>query len=193
MRKFTLLALVMCAAVLVSVAVAEESGKQMPASMDEHPMGPPPEMKEIAFLEGTWDVAMKWRMTPDDEWTPAPGTATYMYVLDGAAMHMNYSGEMGPNMPPFSGSMIQCFDSETKLWQSVWVDNMGAKIVYYTGSKVGDTVTLTADMVYQGQPTKNRVTTFNHSATSFDWQMEDSYDGGKTFFVSGMAKYTKRD
>ena len=189
MRKLVFLAPLLCAAVMIGAAVADEPAGQ---ESTMGPMGPPPEMKEIGFLVGTWDVAMQWRMTAEAEWVPAPGTASYRYVLDSCAMHMDYNGEMGPGMPPFSGSMTQCFDRDTKMWQSVWVDNIGAKIVYYTGSNVGDTVTLSADVLYQGQKVTDRVKTFNHTDTSFDWQMEDSYDGGKTFFVSGKAKYTKK-
>jgi len=188
MKKIILLTLLLCSAVMIGAALGQEA-----EGMEEMmgPMGPPPEMKEIAFLEGTWSVAMEWRMTPEEEWVAAPGTATYMYVLDGAAMHMNYAGEMGPDLPPMTGTMIQCYDRETKMWQSVWVDNMGARISLYTGTKVGDTTSLTGEDMYQGETMLTRIRTFNHTETSFDWTMENSSDGGKTFWMSGRAKYTK--
>lgn len=188
MRKCNFVMLMLWAVLIMAAAsFAQEEGAEDMMG----PMGPPPEMKEIAFLVGTWDVAMEWRMTPESEWIPSPGKATYMYVLDGAAMHMNYSGEMGPDMPPFAGSMIQCYNREMKKWQSAWVDNMAAQISYYTGDMVGDTVTLSGEDIYGGQKMLSRVRTFNHTETSFDWTMENSMDGGKTFWLSGKAKYTK--
>ncbi|MGB5106888.1 MAG: DUF1579 family protein [Candidatus Zixiibacteriota bacterium] len=154
-------------------------------------MGAPNEIKDLAWLVGTWDVVMKSKWDPTaTEWTEEKGTATYSYVADSAALMMNYeSTAMGM---PFKGFMLQTYDRETKLWQSAWADNLGARISLLTGTKANGKTVLTGEDMMQGQKMTTRMTTFNETPTKFEWSMESSADGGKTFMTATTAVYTKR-
>lgn len=179
----SILTVFLMTALLVSAQEEEMGG--MP------PMGPPEEMKELAWLTGEWDVAMSWRMTPDGEWMASKGVATYSMVLEGSTLQMEYSGS---DMPmPFVGLMLQTYDRVAGHFQSVWVDNMSARMSYYTGNKEGEKMVLSGEEIMpDGSTALARVTTFNHTETSFDWTMEMSGDGGKTWWTSGKATYTKK-
>ncbi len=188
MRKCLRVTLLLVMAIMVAPAVADDAGDKQEMM---GPTGPPEEMKQLAGMIGVWDVAMDWRLSPESEWVLSPGTATCTHMLDGAAMRMDYSGETSPDMPPFNGAMIQCYDRETKMWQAIWIDNMAARISYYTGNMTGDTTTLSGEDIYQGQKMLTRVRTFNQTDSSFDWTMEHSMDTGKTYWMAAKAKYTK--
>ena len=93
---------------------------------------------------------------------------------------------------PFNGVLIQSFDREKNEWQEMWVDNMGARMALYTGTREGDRMVVSTEDVWQGQTFHSRMTTFNETPTSFDWTMEISFDGGQNWGLVGEATYTKR-
>ncbi|MFZ5980391.1 MAG: DUF1579 family protein [Candidatus Zixiibacteriota bacterium] len=189
MKRMLFFLLVVLFAVPVMSQTADETAP--PAESEAPPMGPPPEIQELSGLIGTWDVAMKFRWAPTDTiWEESKGTCVFSYAADGAVLMMVFESEMQGT--PFVGLSLQCFDRETNKWQSVWTDNMGARISFYTGDKAADKIVMTGEELYQGVKSIGRLTTYNLTETSFDWLMETSYDGGKTYAVMGSARYTKQ-
>ncbi len=179
---------VICALSLISLA-QDQTTSDAPAGMP--PMGPPEQMKEIAFLTGTWNVDMEWRDQENPEkWNKETALCTYTDIVGGCAKQMSFTGEMMGM--PFEGLMIQSYHRDKGEWQTIWVDNLGGGIACYTGSIENDTACMVAEDVWQGKEYLSRMSTFNHTETSFDWEMEDSYDSGKTWNLIGKAKYTKQ-
>lgn len=184
-----------CMAILMMAAVVMAADPAAPAGMPE--MGAPAEMKKLATLEGTWDVASKFNMSMDasagPQWVESKAVATYSYTCDGAAMICNYAGDaMMPGMPPFKGFMTQAWDRELKQWQATWIDNMSGRITIYTGTDDGTQMVMTGEDRMMGQAYLSRMTVSNRTPTSYDWKMEASMDNGKTWMEAGTAKYTKR-
>jgi len=189
MKKVLSFILLLLLAVPVVSQTAEDTAP--PAENEPPPMGPPPEIQELAGLVGTWEVAMKFRWDPADTvWEESQGTCVYSYTAGGAALMMDFESAM--EGMPFVGISLQCFDRETDMWQSVWTDNMGARLSFYTGKKTDDKFVMTGEELYQGQKSIGRLTTYNLTETSFDWMIESSYDGGETYEVMGTARYTKK-
>jgi len=186
--KCNLLITCFMAAVLLLGAAglfAQEGADEMP------PMGAPEQMKECATLVGTWDCASKMKMDMNsDEWMETEAVATYRMILDGCALEMTYEGPMMGM--PFKGIGIQTFDRETGLWQMTWTDNMMARTSLYTGKREGDKLVMTGEDMYQGETYQSRITTYNETPDSYDWMMENSMDGGKTWITTGKATYTRR-
>ena len=162
------------------------------AAQDEMPqMGAPDEIKEMSWLVGEWDVVADFRMDENSDWINSTATAVYSFSVDGCVLEMDYKSEMMGMK--FQGNLLETYDRLTKQYQSCWTDNMNARISYYTGYRSGDSTVLTGDeYAPDGSKYTSRVITFNESPTSFDWHSETSYDGGKTFWLSGKAKYTKK-
>lgn len=180
----------MALCLMFAVAAAQEG--EMSGEQEMPPMGPPDEMKELAHLEGTWDVVMSSKWNPEDTvWVVDTAEAIFKYVCNGAVMMEEFTAQMMGM--PFSGLMLQCFDRETGMWQTVWTDDMGARISFYEGKKTDDgkCVVQGKDM-YQGQAMTTRITTYDETETSFKWMIETSMDEGKTFFKASEATYTKR-
>lgn len=189
-KLFCLCLVVLCAlSGLVSPLVAEDKPAEQPAAMP--PMGPPAEMKQMEFLIGTWDAVMLFKMDPaDTNWVESKGVSTYKWVLGGGALESEYSTEF--MAMPFQGFGLDCYDRETKKWQSIWVDNMSARIAIYTGDHSDGKWVYSGEDMYGGKKMMTRLTNSNFTPTSFDWLLEQSFDGGKTFQTMGSAKYTKR-
>lgn len=184
-KRMWCLSVLLLFAVMIGPAFAEEQAG-MP------PMGQPEEMKELIKLVGTWECVMQSRWSDTSEnWMESKGTATYELGLDGCVLKMKYvSTMMGM---PFEGFMVQSFDRELKEWQTLWVDNMSARMSMYTGKPTTDgSEVVTGVDYYGGQKMHTRMTTYDYTETSFKWKMETSTDGGKTWWVSGKADYTKK-
>jgi hypothetical protein len=185
----------MIAVIIGAAAIAgedQEAGKsEEMTSQEMPPMGPPEEMKMMKDVVGVYDVEQQWRMDPaSEEWETSNGVATYELILDGAAVRHTYESEMMGM--PFHGLGLIAFNRETGKWQQAWVDNMGAQISYYEGNyKDGQMVTV-GEEKWQGQTYLARITVYNMEPDGFDWKYEMSMDGGKEYFTSGKAHYTKR-
>ena len=154
-------------------------------------MGAPAELKAMAWMVGEWNVVADFRMEENSEWINSTATAVYKFSVDGCVLEMDYDSElMGMH---FKGNLLETYDRLNKQYQSCWTDNMNGRISYYTGYRSGDSTILSGDEYFpDGTKYISRIITFNETDTSFEWHSETSNDGGKTFWLSGKAKYTKK-
>lgn len=191
MRKLTVAAAILISLLALSMQAAAQGTDSTKAQQGMPPMGPPEEMKQVAYLVGTWDFTMKFKMNPTDtSWTDSKGTAKYAYVYGGAAI-MSTIEEQMMGMP-FTGGTLMCYDRETKKWQTSWIDNMAARLTIYTGIHTATGSVFQGEDMMMGKSYLSRMTTSNHTPTSFDWKGEMSEDAGKTWMTWGTAKYAKR-
>ena len=185
--------MVVFAMAMLAIGVMAEdqpAGQGAPEGMPQ--MGPPAEMKQIAGLVGVWDYVMMMKMDmASDTMEKMTGNITYAYILDGAAMSSQYEGDEMMGMK-FKGFGIQTYDREMKRWQMTWTDNMSGRTSIYTGQHEADKTTVEGEDMMGGQKMLTRITSFNEKPTTFDWKMESSMDGGKTWIVVGTATFTKR-
>lgn len=186
MRKFASIVFIMTA--LSWCSLMGDSTNTVPGMPE---MGVPPEMKELAWLVGKWDIVSQEKADPTkDVWNESKAECEFRYTVDGAAFEMNYQGSfMGA---PFSGHALRCWNRFTKEWQMVWTDNMSAMLTMYTGQMQDGNLVFISKAEFMGQPFWTRLTSLNVTPTSYDWTYEESMDGGKTWRISAKAKYTKR-
>ncbi len=187
MKKLSLLVVLLLSGITF-LAIADdtkEEAQQMP------PMGPPEQMKESAYLVGTWDADTKILMDPStDEWTDAKAVSVYEYVAGGACMQMTYtSSMMGME---FHGVSMSVYDREMGEWHDTWVDNMSGRISNFTGNFIDGNMVMTGEDIMMGQKTLKRMTVSDITDTTFNWKMETSYDDGATWSTGMTASYTKR-
>jgi hypothetical protein len=154
-------------------------------------MGPPKQMKDLAPLNGVFDVEMKYKMDPSAaDWTTSNGLATVKYVLDGAAQQMDWQGEMMGQK--FNGLGFTTYDRETKMWQNSWMDNMAGRMTMSSGEMSDGKMVFSGSDMMQGMKMHFRQTTYNITDKGFDWKYEMSMDGGETYITSMTATYKKR-
>lgn len=191
----------LCIAVLVLSLVEIGVFTSVPARADEStdattaaegmlPMGPPPEIQQQGYLVGTWDVASQMRMDPDSAYTPFPGVATYSYVAGGSCLEMNFTAEfLGM---PFVGVGHSAYNRDTGEWVETWVDNLGGYMSVYRGKMADGKKVLRGQDYMAGEVWESRITISDSTPTHFNWQLEHSRDGGKTWAVYLKSVYTKR-
>lgn len=180
----TALALGLCAV----LATADEKAADPMAGMQ---MGAPAEMKQVEGFVGNWDVAIQYRMDPSASWQESKAGATYEKIVDGSALRLTYVGEFAGM--PFKGEGVICYNRGTNKWQNTWIDNMSAQLGVYEGDfKDGKFICAGEDKMPGGIVMQSRMTIFNITDKKFDWTMENSMDGGKSWSTTLKAVYTKK-
>ena len=176
---------------IFSVTFADDHSEDKMDSMEDMEMGAPPQMKELAYLEGDWNAEMEWiDMQDPNKWNKSKGSGTYNYVLDGCAIECHFQSEMMGM--PFTGYMIISYDRDTGQWQQMWIDTIGGKMSFYKGKKADGKTILMGEETWYGKTFITRTVVFDETDTSFNWEMDQSSDGGKTWVPMGKAVYKKK-
>ena len=184
-RKFSVFACAaLCAAAIAMPAIADHhEGGEMP------PMGAPAQMKDVAFMQGNWNVEFSYRMDPAAEFTTAAATAQVTSELDGCIQRMYFKGDMmGMTM---HGEETLTFNRETGKYESHWVDNFSANAMFSSGTMEGNVLTMSGEGIQMGQPYLYRNISTKVSDDEVTWKMEMSYDNGETWFVGLKSTYKR--
>jgi hypothetical protein len=94
-------------------------------------MTPGEQQKNMAKCTGEWKTHAKMWMSPGSEPVESDGTSTGEMVLGGRYLIMKHKSMMMGM--PFEGISLDGYDNATKMYNSVWIDNMGTGIMYMTG------------------------------------------------------------
>jgi Protein of unknown function (DUF1579) len=180
--------------VSTSAALAQQNdheGHDHAAEAAMPPMGRPAEMDQISFMLGNWAVEMNIRMGPGQEWQKSEGRAEVTAVLDGCAQRMDFSGAvMGM---PFQGVDHSTYNRETKRFESVWLDNMGARMSSSYGNFNDDgQLVLMGEAMENGMKMKTRTISAQVNENTVSWTMEMSMDG-ESWFQNMEMTYTRAD
>ena len=92
---------------------------------------PGDQQKSMAKCSGDWKTHEKFWMAPGGEAMESDGTCSAEMILGGRYLVMKHKGTMMGM--PFEGMSIDGYDNSTKMYNSVWVDNMGTGIMFMTG------------------------------------------------------------
>jgi hypothetical protein len=180
----TLIAMVL----LVTPAIADhhEGGKDaaaMPA------MGKPAELDALAYMHGEWAVDMSY-MNEAGEWVATTGTATSTSVLNGCANRMDFEAEMMGM--PFKGVDHTTFNRETGQYESVWMDDMSAKMSVMSGNFEGDALVMTGIDMWQGMKYHSKAVSKKVSDDEVSFVMSMSMDGGETWMENMKMTYKRK-
>ncbi|MEO8231566.1 MAG: DUF1579 domain-containing protein [Ignavibacteriota bacterium] len=104
-------------------------------------MAPGPEHEMLTSMVGEWEGDITMWMDPSQPPQTMKGTTTYESVMDGRYVVGKFSGMMMGM--PFNGMDISGFDNALKVFQNVWIDNMGTGIMNLEGTYDKNTKTIT--------------------------------------------------
>lgn len=179
MKRLTLLCLTL---LMAAPALAQDQGMGQ--------MGAPKEMDAVKMLAGDWTVNFKYRGSAEMPWQETQATNMNTLALDGACLVSDFRGSMMGM--PMKGMNLLSYNRNTKMWEGVWVDNLNATLSYLEGPMTDGAIVLTGEESMAGQTFSTRITQFNMTADSYDWKMEMSMDGGKTWTEMATAKYMRK-
>jgi hypothetical protein len=181
-----ILAFMLLLAMAVPYGYAQE---EMEPAEEMPEMGPPPQMKELAGLVGTWKYKGQMRWDPEAEWTENEAKAVYKYAAGGAVLLTEYEGMIDEMM--MHGLGLMTYDSENEEWVDVWVDNIAGRMSIYTGQTEDGRRIVSGTDIMNGEAIYTRTTTYDITKNSFKWMMENSIDG-EEWYISMQGVYTRQ-
>ena len=137
MRKTMVFGVAAAATLCVTAALAVQDGQPQEAAFMPSPetmaaMAPGPQHEHLAKLAGKFDIELKYRMSPDQEWMTNPYVAQREMVMDGRHLKEIVEGDfMGQT---FSGQALISYDNIREEYVNVWIDNMGTGVMVSTGT-----------------------------------------------------------
>jgi hypothetical protein len=136
MKLGTIAGVAASAALLVAAALAAQDSKTQDAAMTLSPeamaaMTPGPMHAHLQPLVGSWNLTLKWRMSPDQPWTESQYTAQRELTMDGRFLEETISGDW--QGMSFEGHGIIGHDNLRGEYTHVWYDNMSTGMSIGTG------------------------------------------------------------
>lgn len=159
--------------------------------------GPDPALKERLMLfgqfVGDWEIVESRFLDDDGKWVARKGEVHWNWILDGRALQdvwLYYEGEKGLVS---AGTTLRFYNSETHLWNSIWVSPRQNDFGVFLGRKVGDEIVLELQekSEHKGEG-KVRWIFSEITQTSFRWHGEESSDGGKTWALKQEMRLVRR-
>lgn len=134
-------------------------------------------------LENQFDFWLgEWEVTWGED---GKGTNRIERILGGKVVQENFHGG------DLHGLSLSAYDTERGLWCQTWVDNNGSYLDF-TGKFEDEKMILSRDAVVKGETCKQRMVWYNIEMNRFDWNWERSDDGGVTWRVVWLIKYTRK-
>jgi len=138
-------------------------------------MTPGPEHQMLMDMVGEWEGDITMWMDPSQPPQKTTGTTVYESVMDGRYVVGKFSGMMMGM--PFKGMDMTGFDNALKVFQNVWIDNMGTGMMMTEGTfdKATNTFTYKGKMVTpsgQKMDVKNVVKIIDKDNTLFEMYMD---------------------
>lgn len=155
----------------------------------------------LGAMAGDWDLAVKWRMSPDAPMEEEKATSELTWILGGRFLLERVLGDAeeakkDPMMDgPFEGLGLMGYDNYKKKYVSMWVDTMGTMMLTEEGtcSQSGKVITLkgTHDDPITGKKKNSRSVTRIVDKDKLVVEMYEEGPDGKEFRMMEIT-YTRK-
>jgi hypothetical protein len=115
-------------------AMSEEMQQEMMAWMKLAQPGP--QHEGLAKYVGSWAGEVTMWMAPGMEPMVETSKAEAKMILGGRFLEFTHKGSYGGM--PFEGRAIEAYSHLDKRYESIWIDNFGTLILFFTGSASAD-------------------------------------------------------
>lgn len=127
----------------VAVAQPEEMSMEEMMRLYEEKNRTGEHHKWMAQLAGEWDAQVKFWDPMSGEAHESKGSEKGELIFDGRYLKANFKGDwMGQ---PFEGLSLMGYNNAEQRFESIWLDSGGTAIMFSTGQRSGDTLTLTGE------------------------------------------------
>lgn len=159
-------------------AESTQAPKDQPKVMKTSPMpeGPPPELKKLEILLGSWTSNDHMFESPFGPESNSTGKTTCKWVFNGMHLEGNHEFEMAGK--PMYGRSTWGWDPERKQYQIVWVDGTAPSAIVYNGAFSSDnTLVFYSTYMWQGKAVSEKLTYTFPDPDSYVFTMDSDMSG----------------
>lgn len=181
MKKLLLIVLFVSCGFLSRVNAQEvkEPGSSAPcASVEAH---------QFDFWIGEWNISQKI-LQADGTWLDLPATNRVSATLNGCALIEHWEGKVlffwegMKSAGQLKGLSIRAFNPKSKKWSIYWMDTHNPEFGTFEGEfKNGRGEFFRKGVTSSGGPLFSRITFFDITNTSVEWELALSTDGEKSW------------
>lgn len=140
-----------------------------------------PEQAQFDFWLGNWELT--WNDT-------SHGANTIEAIMDSMVIRENFDGT--PDIK-LVGESVSSYHRPSGQWKQTWVDNQGGYLDF-TGGMTGDDMILSRNAVDgNGKPFMQRMVWREITENSFEWNWQESRDGGRTWNTNWQISYRRKN
>lgn len=132
LKHLLILSATACCLLLNRPAQAQTADEQAAHKAWTEYMTPGTVHEMLAKADGEWTFESTFWMSPDAPPTTSTGTSVNKMILGGRYQESVHKGNMMDM--PFEGHSILAYDNAKKIFQNIWVDNMGTGIMTTEGA-----------------------------------------------------------
>ena len=145
----------------------------------------PTETESLGRLVGKWDAKIE-SLDKDGNWNPGTNNIEWhwYYILNGHGIQDDWITEKlaadGSDSTLVYGTNIRIFNKQENKWYMAWIHGDGRKLASFTAVNEDDNV------IMEGKNANGRevrITFFDITENSFEWQQEWTFDEGKSWTV----------
>ncbi|MGE0552835.1 MAG: DUF1579 family protein [Gemmatimonadales bacterium] len=143
-----------------------------------------PSLAELAFMVGRWSLALEDRQ-PNGSIRRSRGTSEVRLVLDGRALQDDFRALDAAGRVVFRGTSFRAPNPRTGGWSIKWmmVGDPGYTIIEAVFDSAGRTLTGTGRGEDLAGRFEERFVYRFHGADRYEFDMDRTYDGGKSWIV----------
>lgn len=171
---------------LVSSAVAQNQ----PSMQDFTPPCVRPELDQIAFLEGEWEVVSEMKSSFEgDEWEESKAVASWTPILNGCALQEKWSGTL--DRKPLERIQLLAYNHRDQKWEQGMVDWAHGNLITSDGYYEEGKLIFTTPHMREGKLLIDKIIIEKVSDSRVNWTIKTSLDGGETWTTFWKMRYTK--
>ena len=150
---------------------------------------------DFDVLVGRWSVAhrrLRRRLAGDNQWDEFGGRNELRQIVGGLANVDDNILELPAGT--YRAATVRVFDPATKLWSIWWIDGRNPRLEPpVVGRFVNGVGTFEGDDVFEGRPIRVRFIWSEITGRSARWEQAFSPDGGATWEVNWVMRFTRMD
>ena len=140
------------------------------------------ENEQFGFWAGEWSLT--WQ---DQHGKTQTGTNRIEWILGGCVLQESFEDPTGGLI----GRSWSVYDPASGKWKQTWVDNQGSYLDF-VGERRDGRMSLEREAMVEGKSRRQRMTFYNITPDSLDWDWEGSGDGGATWKLAWRIHYVRK-
>jgi len=150
-----------------------------------------PELNQIAFLEGEWDVISEKRASfEDEEWEESKAVANWTPVLSGCVLQEHWSGTLDGKLMEWI--QMLAYNQRDQKWEQGMVDWTHGNLITSEGYYKEGKLVFTTPHMRSGKLLIDKIIIEKVSDSRVNWTIKTSLDGGETWNTFWKMRYTRK-